>query len=137
MIAIFNNENEARTYAEKIHNYLTNVRPRYNAKLWSEPEQSSDGLAWMVKAPPEHDDNRWGIPIHDAPELKAAIGQTIQLIEKSNVNKGQYYLYNGEVVLCKKSQQLNNFFLVDDINSFSFFRSKDELIEFELYHNAR
>ncbi len=51
MIAIFNIEQDAIDYSDKIHTHLTANRPGYNATRWSAVNKSDDANEWAVKMP--------------------------------------------------------------------------------------
>lgn len=60
MIAIFNIEQDAKDYSDKIHAHLLTNRPGYNADRWSDTNKS-DADEFAVKIPP------------DLPKLKVAM----------------------------------------------------------------
>lgn len=130
MIAIFSTELEAVAYANKIHQYLLANRPQYNAEIWSIPEQSADGLTWFVKAPVEHDDNRWGVPVSNVTELTKAIDTTALLPSLGGLcTKDKYYLYKGDVVKCRQTHNRAIYEPKDTPALFSFFRNNTNQLE--------
>ena len=60
-LAIFTDEQSAVDFSDKIHNYLTQNRPRYNAVKWSEINKSDKEDSWMVKIP--YDFQRWPVKL--------------------------------------------------------------------------
>jgi len=129
MIAIFNNEAEAIAYSEKIHKYLLAVRPNYNATKWAEPTEGVDGK-WSVKAPPEYDNNRWGIPLDVTAELSTAEGKTKPLPEiGQKCDEGQYYLYKGDILKCRQTHNRTIYEPKDTPALFSFFRDNSAQLE--------
>ena len=61
MLAIFNSEAEAITFSDKIHNFLTENRPGYNADRWSYPNKSDTEDKWFVKVP--YDYRKWDVKL--------------------------------------------------------------------------
>jgi len=51
MIAIFYTEKDAVDFSEKIHKFLTENRPGYNAERWSELNKSDKEEKFAVKIP--------------------------------------------------------------------------------------
>jgi len=50
-IAIFDTKIAAVKFSERIHNFLTNNRARYNASEWCKPNKSDNAQRWAVKIP--------------------------------------------------------------------------------------
>jgi hypothetical protein len=106
-IVIFEIEEDAQKYADKIHEYLKNHRPGYNATKWCTPEKSADGLTWMVKQPIEEEVQKWEVPIDTVKELSVAVGITEPMPEIGvELKAGQFYLDKGEVLKCETAQVL-------------------------------
>ena len=61
MLAIFTSEVETETFSEKIHDFLTNNRPRYNAVKWSNLNKSDKEDKWFVKIP--FDYQKWSVKL--------------------------------------------------------------------------
>ena len=61
MLAIFTSEVETETFSEKIHDFLTKNRPRYNAVKWSNLNKSDKENKWFVKIP--FDYQRWPVKL--------------------------------------------------------------------------
>lgn len=55
MIAIFNTEQRANVFSNKIHVFLKNNRAGYNAVKWSETNKSDNEEKWAVKIHPDID----------------------------------------------------------------------------------
>ena len=53
MIAIFNIEQDAKDYSDKLHAHLTQNRPRYDAERWSDVNKADGKNEWAVKIPPD------------------------------------------------------------------------------------
>lgn len=129
MIAIFNTEAEAIAYADKIHSYLLNTRPDYNAVKWADPIESVDGK-WSVKTPVEYDDNRWGTPLDVATELASSAGTTEPLPDVGGECViGQYYLYKGDILKCRQTHNRTIYEPKDTPALFSFFRDNSDQLE--------
>lgn len=130
MIAIFNTEVAAVTYSSKIHNYLTTVRPAYNAIRWAMPEKSADGLTWSVKTPVEYDDNRWGTPLNVTTELASAAGTTEQLPDVGGqCIKDKYYIYKVDILKCRQTHNRTIYEPKDTPALFSFFRDNSNQLQ--------
>jgi hypothetical protein len=56
-ILIFDNALAARKFSERVHTFMSENRPRYNASEWSKPNKSDNAQRWMVKIP--YDARRW------------------------------------------------------------------------------
>ena len=54
MLAIFTSEVETETFSAKIHDFLTNNRPGYNAERWSDLNKSDKEDKWFVKVPEDY-----------------------------------------------------------------------------------
>ena len=61
MLAIFTDEKSAVDFSQKIHNYLTINRPKYNAIRWSGIKKSDFEKRWFVKVP--YDYQRWTVKL--------------------------------------------------------------------------
>ena len=57
MIAIFTSEQEAIDFSNKVHEWLLEKRPAYNADRWSSINKSDSEDKWMVKIP--KDAKKW------------------------------------------------------------------------------
>lgn len=130
MIAIFNTENDAITYANKIHTYLQANRPDYNASKWCDPIMSSDGLTWIVKEPIEQIENLWTVPINTATERAKATGITEPLPEVGvSCIKDQYYLDKGDILKCRQTHNRTIYEPKDIPALFSFFRDNSDQLQ--------
>ena len=56
MIAIFNTEQRANTFSNKIHAFLLANRIAYNATTWAGVNKSDNEEKWMVKIHPDIDE---------------------------------------------------------------------------------
>lgn len=129
-LAIFSTEQDAIDYSNKLHQYLSANRPGYNAVKWCDPEQSADGLTWIVKEPPEQNEDLWDIPINTATELNKATGQTEDLPEFGiQCVKDKYYLYKGDVLKCRQTHNRTIYEPKDTPALFSFFRDNSDQLE--------
>jgi len=130
MITIFNSEQDALSFSNKIHQYLLDVRPGYSAEKWSDPEISSDGLTWMVKVPVEYDDNRWGVPLDISEELNISVGSTESLPDVGGLcTIDNYYLYKGDVIKCRQTHNRTIYEPKDTPALFSFYRDNSGQLE--------
>jgi len=128
MIAIFNTQTEAIAYSNKIHGYLQNTRPSYNAVKWADPTQGVDGK-WSVKTPVEYDDNRWGTPLNVTAELStASTTQPLPEVGQQCVIN-QYYLWKGDIVKCRQTHNRTIFDPKDTPALFSFFRDNSDSLK--------
>ena len=131
MIAIFSTESEAIAYSNKIHEYLTANRPRYNAIKWCDPEKSIDGLEWFVKQPIEEIEDKWETPITTASELSKADDITAPIPEFGiECLIGKHYLYKGGIVKCRQTHNRTIYDPKDTPALFSFFRDNSESLVF-------
>lgn len=128
MIAIFNTQAEAIAYANKIHTYLQNIRPRYNAVKWADPIQGVDGK-WSVKTPVEYDDNRWGTPLNVTTELAAASKTQVLPDIGKQCLINQYYLYKGDIIKCRQTHDRTIYDPKDTPALFSFFRDNSDSLK--------
>lgn len=58
-LLIFDNRAKAILFANRVHVFLSENRPRYaeNTERWSHPNKSDNAQRWMVKIP--YDAKRW------------------------------------------------------------------------------
>lgn len=129
-VAVFNTEPDAIAYSNKVHQYLTANRPGYNAVKWADPEQSADGLTWMVKLPIEKIEQKWSTPINTAAEKAKAEGITEDFPDVGGlVEIGKYYLYKGDVLKCRQTHNRTIYEPKDTPALFSFFRDNSEQLQ--------
>lgn len=122
-IVIFNTKQDAENYQQKIDTYLRENRPNYSAVKWCTPEQSADGLTWMVKQPIEEEQQKWAVPINTTAELAVSAGITEALPEVGEqCVAGQYYLYKGDTLKCRQTHNRTIYEPKDTPALFSFFR---------------
>lgn len=55
MIKIFNAKNQAKEFADKIHEYLKGNCPNYLATKWQDPSVNKEGTLWYIQVPLEYD----------------------------------------------------------------------------------
>lgn len=77
MIAIFDKEKDAVACSDKIHKYLKENRPGYNAEKWSEIEKSDIEELWAVKMPLEQTKKMWAKEM-----VVAEIAKAVSKVEK-------------------------------------------------------
>lgn len=129
-LLIFTTESDAIDYSEKIHKYLRSNRPNYNASKWCDPEQSADGLTWMVKQPIEEEIQKWPVPIDTATEKSKSVGITEQLPEiGEECVKDHYYLYKGSTIKCRQTHNRTIYDPKDTPALFSFFRDNSDSLK--------
>ena len=61
LLCIFYTEKEAVTFSAKVHNYLTENRPGYNATHWSDINKADKEEKWLVKLP--YDFRKWPVKL--------------------------------------------------------------------------
>lgn len=129
MIAIFTTLVEAQAYSDKLHTYLTENRPDYNAIKWSDPIESSNGLEWWVKQPIEEKEDLWDVPLDSSNELSnSEITESLPEIGET-VTIDNYYLHKGDVIKCRQTHNRTIYEPKDTPALFSFFRDNSENLE--------
>ena len=118
MIAIFNTEAEAIAYSEKIHTYLSENCPKYNASKWQDPIEGVDGK-FSVKQPIEETTHEWGDTETETELTDAAI--TKPLPDSGTITIDEYYLYKGDIVRCRQTHERTIYEPKDTPALFAFF----------------
>jgi len=128
MIAIFGNVSDAILYANKVHEYLTRIRPNYNAEKWADPVESTDGL-YAISQPEEETRDLWSDPIDTQEELSNSIDVTESLPDSGDVIIDKHYLYKGDIVKCRQTHQRTIYEPKDTPALFSFFRYNSDQLQ--------
>ena len=128
MIAIFDTLLKAQEYSNRVHTYLTQNRPNYNAVKWADPVQSADGLKWWVKVPHDMEGQTWEEPVPTT-EISQAIDTTIPLPESGQIQLNKYYLFKGDIVKCIQAHTRTEWEPKDTPALFVFFRDNSDQLQ--------
>lgn len=80
-LAIFTDQQSAVNFSDKIHNHLTQNRPRYNAVKWSEINKSDKEEKFMVKIP--YDFQKWPVKL----DVKAITSISAMPVDWKTINE--------------------------------------------------
>ena len=94
LLCIFHTEKSASDFSAKVHDYLTENRPGYNATHWSNVNKSDKVGKWLVKLP--YDFRKWPV--------KLSIDATVK--EQIPVKDASVFLKEWEPILIEPIEMI-------------------------------
>ena len=82
MIATFTIKADAQTLCDKIHTYLLENCPGYNAHIWQEPRKHPTKNEWYVKLPAEYEKDFYPVKVKVKDHIDAEVKKAKKMVAK-------------------------------------------------------